>query len=417
MTIENISCKNCEQPCSNKDTGIDVRVRELLASKTISEFTDMLAEWHYNTSTFGETLEWQNLFEFLEPGAIPDSMLSTIPNGRLDSLHTKRHIIDTSMCLRRYIGQLDTGVTDIPLFDDKISILSLFHDSNTNLSRTAEDKYGKNAKRVIAWYDCFAQKHESIRNRHQNWLEEPFDVNARLSQIKFLDTLDNIYKNNPPPIFAENSVGYSFSAVQPDHHGYVDLTASFKKVYDHPLRDGRGNIRLDDKGNTLSKYSRIPTFNRNNNAVLAEGPASVLLEYRGYPAAIASFALSGDELTIYQLQGIKFVHTDELQHIMSKAFEEGDMDWVGKIKKHSSFGLDGMDWKGYCIAAVEQIAQRVLEEGVNIRGIKVIGAKNCDWCYQHEYLPLERVKKVYDETAERLGYELGTDGNWHKPLP
>lgn len=58
---------------------------------------------------------------------------------------------------------------------------------------------------------------------------------------------------------------------------------------------------------------------------------------------------------------------------------------------------------------------------IGLQRVGILGAANNPWiterCRFGEHLPLDRAKKIYDETAKRAGFELSAeDGNWYKAI-
>lgn len=126
-------------------------------------------------------------------------------------------------------------------------------------------------------------------------------------------------------------------------------------------------------------------------------PVGVGLTYKEIPNAVLGLTAS-DALTlmIHQIQGIRPYKLDK------------NGTRIGG--RSSSRGLFPLDWKRLLVECGEQVAKDLDFEWTGMRGYK-----NNHWV-DNDYLPEERAIKIYDETAERLGYEQGRDNNWYKKI-
>lgn len=122
-------------------------------------------------------------------------------------------------------------------------------------------------------------------------------------------------------------------------------------------------------------------------------PISFCLCHQEVPRCLISVLPSKkDELRIHQLQGIAVKYNDH----------QGN-------KGGGCLGT--LDWKRFLVSCVEQLAQET-----EFKVVSVQSAENNRWFYEYQKLPLERVRQIYDHTAERLGYEQRKDRNWYREL-
>ncbi|MBI4152288.1 hypothetical protein HY495_01145 [Candidatus Woesearchaeota archaeon] len=133
--------------------------------------------------------------------------------------------------------------------------------------------------------------------------------------------------------------------------------------------------------------------------VYLDSPASFCLGHQGEPRCLISvLPRKRDELRIYQLQGITWKYIDP----------------IGKYTgQHSNGGgcLGTLDWKKFLVSCVEQLAR---ETGFKV--VSVQSAENNRWVSEYGRLPLERGRQIYDQTAERLGYEQQKDQDWYREI-
>lgn len=134
-----------------------------------------------------------------------------------------------------------------------------------------------------------------------------------------------------------------------------------------------------------------------------DAPFGIALTYKGLPQTIVSFAVSSNkELLIRQLQGAtahKVRRDDEGRRV------------VGERK--SARGLPVLDWQRLMVNVTAQVAA-----GMGLETVGIQEAKKNYWTrrYRDEEeprLPIEKAIQMYDQTAERLGFQRHEDGDWH----
>jgi hypothetical protein len=117
------------------------------------------------------------------------------------------------------------------------------------------------------------------------------------------------------------------------------------------------------------------------------------------PAAIISFKYKpqDNELLVTQIQG-----TGKEDPARKRT---GTTEAIRK-----NWDLQGFDWRPALISAAQVVASAYGDCTVAIQS----AANNTfNDKYHEEVVPI--FLKTYDETAQRLGYQLGDDGNWHQP--
>jgi hypothetical protein len=368
--------------CPARNTSVDKKTQRVLGSKTVEEFEQLLAKWGSNVPTY----------QHMKTPLVAE--LITRENRELGANRLYE-------CLRRTIEQLnyDDDTANIPHFSEKLANLSLLmvmrcnQPESSRLHEIAVQEYGRNALHVLNLFNTLIPtNYEYYQRKH--WGNQRYDLEARRTAIEFVNVLDGVYESNPPPsIFAEDEAGYSFSFIKPSGQ-YLSENKSC------------GSGPIDD--NSFDKVDKRKYISKDPTEVWLNTPSGIMLKYRGLPAAIVGFGMNGTELTIHQIQGVRYTRTDN-------------------PNRHVSFGLNetkktkGMNWEDYCTNTVEEIARLVRDQGVNITSTAIVGAGNCMYCYglygEKPPVLIGHGKKHYDEPAERRGYKLGRDGNWHKPLP
>lgn len=155
-------------------------------------------------------------------------------------------------------------------------------------------------------------------------------------------------------------------------------------------------LKLDDEN--IAKYE-----------LALDGFAGFLLMYNGKPTAITAFYpfMDSKRLVIMQMQGITSCVSDGYNH-------------MPRLKKYvratSPKGLFNLDWTKALVEICAEIARRMGFEKVGI-----LSAEKNGWikptCRGEIVFPIERAQRIYDETAERMGFTApGTDGIWLKSV-
>jgi len=134
--------------------------------------------------------------------------------------------------------------------------------------------------------------------------------------------------------------------------------------------------------------------------IYLDSPVGIGLTYKEIPNAVLGLmTTTPSTLMIYQLQGIRPYKIDKNGLAVNRT---------------SSRGLFPIDWKKLMVECAEQVALDLDFDEIGIRS-----GRNNPWVDEKNdegNLPLERALKIYDETAERLGYEQREDRNWYKKL-
>lgn len=191
-----------------------------------------------------------------------------------------------------------------------------------------------------------------------------------------------------------------------------DVTISDSRIKDYEL------IPLEaDPYTTYYSGGRVKDWSGDKTETLAyhlwlDAPTGFALTYKGMPNAMGGVAMYGtDELTMYQLQGVQGKRIDP-----SKSEHAKDR-FTGIVKAR---GLAPFDWQKLMVGVTEQLAG-----AIGLGSVSLQSGKNNVWTQKRmpndtePHLPIETAKKIYDETAIRLGYTKQTGdtrGNWHKPV-
>lgn len=154
--------------------------------------------------------------------------------------------------------------------------------------------------------------------------------------------------------------------------------------------DARGAGYVYDWGNAdPAVVSAIETSNDN----WLDTTSGIVLLHNRVPQAKAAFRVtSADTLLITEVQGVSYTT------IHGK-----------KYKKHCPGGLEPLDWRSAMVELVEGVAVR---NGFATIGLQ--GAANLTWL--NEKFTEEAARTVYDDVAERCGYQRHSDGNWYQNL-
>ena len=135
--------------------------------------------------------------------------------------------------------------------------------------------------------------------------------------------------------------------------------------------------------------------------IYMDAPVGLILAYNNTPVAITTFAILNNTLKIYQLQGI----TEQILH----------ENQVFILKKFRTKGLFDLDWKKMLVTINEDIAKYFEIETCSIQS-----AENNPYtqvnCFGEITLSENNAKKIYDLTAESLGYVKAKDNDWYKKL-
>jgi hypothetical protein len=159
-------------------------------------------------------------------------------------------------------------------------------------------------------------------------------------------------------------------------------------------------------------WRRVPAKKpREHYSIPMDAPAGFALLYRGEPNAVYSFYVSdSNTLTLCGIQGIKIELSDE-----NGRFRKGDCE---RTYGRGARGLFPIDWQKFGVEYASKIARSLGLTRIGIRS----GHNN--FLTQRRYkdtkrthLPLERAVVLYDNVAERLGFEQDSlTKNWYKDI-
>ncbi|MCX6773227.1 MAG: hypothetical protein NTV88_05695 [Candidatus Micrarchaeota archaeon] len=131
-----------------------------------------------------------------------------------------------------------------------------------------------------------------------------------------------------------------------------------------------------------------------------DAPIGIGLLYKSMPNAVSSaIPLDGQTLLVKQLQSLRpFDPKNILQ------------------RKGGSRGLFGLDWQKLLVEANEQMARFF---GFSVLAVQ--SAANNEWVIMEDrnqtpHLKYESAVKIYDETANRLGFVQGKNGNFYRKI-
>lgn len=140
-----------------------------------------------------------------------------------------------------------------------------------------------------------------------------------------------------------------------------------------------------------------------------DAPHGFSLAHKGRAQAVVAFGAVGqDELMIYQLQGKRSQLIDPDKHPFDK-------DYV--IRTLPSRGLAPLDWQRLLIEITTEFAANMGFTSIGVQaGHKNFWAHHIEPNEDRPHLSPEAAAKAYDEQADRLGFTLGEDGNWHRQI-
>lgn len=139
--------------------------------------------------------------------------------------------------------------------------------------------------------------------------------------------------------------------------------------------------------------------------VWLDAPTGYALAYKGMPQAmVAVSCLNQQELIINQLQGVRAKLIDP-----KSRYGKGAV--IGSV---ASRGLMPFDWQAVMVDVSSQLAHELGMDSLAIQG-----GENNVWRHKHvkgelgPHISAETAARAYDAPAERLGFVLLEDGNWH----
>jgi len=138
-----------------------------------------------------------------------------------------------------------------------------------------------------------------------------------------------------------------------------------------------------------------------------DAPSGFVLKWKGRPqATVAIGAAAPDEVMIYQMQGI-----------IGKEYDS-PLPQAKLVRTIKTRGLVPFHWHTILIGIAERVARHL----PNIETLGIQGAAKNYWVNNilpgdtEPHLSLEMAERAYDGPAQRAGFALGADGNWHRPL-
>lgn len=140
--------------------------------------------------------------------------------------------------------------------------------------------------------------------------------------------------------------------------------------------------------------------------IFLDAPLGVCLFINNVPVCVMGFYISNLDscciLKICQLQGVRLHPQNEGSKLESKTQER-------KLRPHS-WALEPIDWPKLLVLIGTHLAEKI-----SATSIKITGARNSQWT-RSAGKNLERFLKVYDGTAERLGFQETPDSNWIREI-
>ncbi len=185
------------------------------------------------------------------------------------------------------------------------------------------------------------------------------------------------------------------------------IELSEKRLDDYalvPIRSVNGSFRPDGPAEGYHAESDATIA----YSIWLDAPTGFVLNYKGKPNAAVGLARSHqDELTIYQLQGVQAKRLDPEKRYT----EEYVTGTVG------ARGLATLDWQKVMVDITEELAKQL-----GISNIGIQSGKNNKWTTifsankTEPHLSKEMAVRAYDVPAQRLGFSIGRDGNWHRQI-
>ncbi|MBI5158546.1 hypothetical protein HY992_00310 [Candidatus Micrarchaeota archaeon] len=165
------------------------------------------------------------------------------------------------------------------------------------------------------------------------------------------------------------------------------LVSAVTRMYEIDGEDPRWDRKRLDDARTLNVYLDTPT--------------GVILLYEGLPNAVATFfpTDAGQTLMIEQLQLIA------PKPVNGKTVSR---------RLLSPKGLFDFDWKNAMVAACVEVARFFGFEKIGVQGGGLNKWVGEDFTFGLVHLDIEKAIEIYDDTAERMGFVKGVDGNWRK---
>lgn len=227
------------------------------------------------------------------------------------------------------------------------------------------------------------------------WHHRPFDSTARrelglygvMQSMKhgLLDGLDlsPLLEECAAPGVALNAKrlgDYAVTAIWPDEYNYV-------------YSGGRVE-RWQAEGNSI------------DYPIWLDAPTGFALTYKDTPQAVGGISMSSErDMMIHQIQGVKGKRIDRTKRYYEDCYYEADV---------SARGLAPLDWRKAVVRIAEWVGRQTDVERMAIEA----GAHNA-WTttrgrYAEPHLPVDVAKKIYDATAQRLGYVRADHDDWYK---
>ncbi|NMC63498.1 MAG: hypothetical protein GYA55_10075 [SAR324 cluster bacterium] len=218
--------------------------------------------------------------------------------------------------------------------------------------------------------------------------------------------------------YIENSetVMRTYAMLKLHHPNQRDLhTMMLKELMKEPLI--LGCFKDQSKA---SRYSLLPLFPENASEgpeldwgdtivesgrkrlkfeIYLDAPLALALCYEKLPIALCGFFAScPDTITVNQIQGVRPFLVDE----------------KGAYIKRGSNGraLFGVDFESLLVNAVAAFAC-----SLGFSKLRILAARHNSWVQKSfTGFDLKTAERRYDQTASRLGFVTGSDGNWHRHL-
>jgi hypothetical protein len=130
-------------------------------------------------------------------------------------------------------------------------------------------------------------------------------------------------------------------------------------------------------------------------------PVGIALTYKGLPQAIGGLAAGGaSEVEIWQMQRVR-------GYVVGEQKGENERRTIESTRQPR--GLMPLDWQKLFVYIAAEIADKVGADTLGIREADKIPGYNC-------YITTEQAELAYNVPAQRLGFERGSDGDWHMPV-
>ena len=183
------------------------------------------------------------------------------------------------------------------------------------------------------------------------------------------------------------------------------VTLSDKRIKNYSLESIVPSEDTDTRGYERTWGKKI---HRNKvYSIYLDAPIGITLMYKGEPSAIVTFGTKDSHvLMIYQMQGVRVLVIDYDKKVV--------------VNEHTR-GLAVLDMRRFLVELTKELMNLTnSQSGTTFEQLAIRSGHNNRWTEEYNdgkiHLPLDEALRIYDGTATDLGFSLGKDRNWYKPL-